>query len=123
MDIDYGSPRVRAYTEEGNQVVLQDMIDQLDEACNVALLRSAKYSRPWDATMSATCAPVSSTSGISFSDEFKAARTCTSYHHLGRGHSSSTRCSDQGNTRSSTRKGESSPMHGTSSTYTRFILE
>jgi hypothetical protein len=42
-DIDYGSPRVRAYTEEGNQVALEDMTDQLDEACNVALLRSAKY--------------------------------------------------------------------------------
>jgi hypothetical protein len=30
--IDYGSPRVRAYTEEGNQAVLEDAIDQLDEA-------------------------------------------------------------------------------------------
>jgi transposase InsO family protein len=42
-DIDYGSPQVRAYTEEGNQVVLEDTIDQLDEAHDVALLRSAKY--------------------------------------------------------------------------------
>jgi hypothetical protein len=42
-DIDYGSPRVRAYTEEGNQFVLEDAIDQLDEARDVALLRSAKY--------------------------------------------------------------------------------
>jgi hypothetical protein len=42
-DIDYGSPRVRAYTKEGNQVVLEDAIDQLDEARDVALLRSAKY--------------------------------------------------------------------------------
>jgi hypothetical protein len=31
-NIDYGSPRVRAYTEEGNQAVLEDAIDQLDEA-------------------------------------------------------------------------------------------
>jgi hypothetical protein len=36
--IDYGSPRVRAYTEEGNQVALEDAIDQLDEARDVALL-------------------------------------------------------------------------------------
>jgi hypothetical protein len=43
MDIDYGSPRVRAYTEEGNQVALEDAIDQLDEARDVALLWSAKY--------------------------------------------------------------------------------
>jgi hypothetical protein len=42
-DIDYGSPQVRAYTEEGNQVALEDAIDQLDEARDVALLRSAKY--------------------------------------------------------------------------------
>jgi hypothetical protein len=42
-DVDYGSPWVRAYTEEGNQVALEDVIDQLDEARDVALLRSAKY--------------------------------------------------------------------------------
>jgi hypothetical protein len=42
-DIDYGSPRVRAYIEDGNQVALEDAIDQLDEAHDVALLRSAKY--------------------------------------------------------------------------------
>jgi hypothetical protein len=43
MDIDYGGPRVRAYTEEENQVTLEDAIDQLDEARDVALLRCAKY--------------------------------------------------------------------------------
>jgi hypothetical protein len=43
IGIEYGSPRVRAYTEEGNQVALEDTIDQLDEARDVALLRSAKY--------------------------------------------------------------------------------
>jgi hypothetical protein len=37
-DIDYGSPRVRAYTEEGNQITFKDAIDQLDEARDVALL-------------------------------------------------------------------------------------
>jgi hypothetical protein len=31
-DIDYGSLRVQAYTKEGNQTVLEDAIDQLDEA-------------------------------------------------------------------------------------------
>jgi septum formation inhibitor MinC len=43
MDIDYGSPRVRAYTEEGNRVALQDAVDQLHEARDVALLWSSKY--------------------------------------------------------------------------------
>jgi hypothetical protein len=42
-DIDYGSPRVRAYTKEGNQVALEDVIDQLNEARDVALLRCTKY--------------------------------------------------------------------------------
>jgi hypothetical protein len=42
-DIDYGSPRVRAYTEEENQVALEEAIDQLDEAHDVALQQSAKY--------------------------------------------------------------------------------
>jgi hypothetical protein len=51
-------------------------------------------SRPYDATTSATCTPASSTSGISCSDESRAARTGISYRHLGRGRSSSTKCSD-----------------------------
>jgi transposase InsO family protein len=38
-DIDYDSPRERAYTEEGNQVALEDVIDQLNEARDVVLLR------------------------------------------------------------------------------------
>jgi hypothetical protein len=42
-DIDYGSPRVRTNTKEGNQVALEDAIDQLDEAHDVALLRCPKY--------------------------------------------------------------------------------
>jgi hypothetical protein len=40
-DIDYGSPRVRAYTDEGNQVALKDTIDQLDEVRDMVLLHSA----------------------------------------------------------------------------------
>jgi hypothetical protein len=122
-DIDYDNPRVRAYTEEGNQVALEDAIDQLDEARDVALLRNAKYQQAYSATTSATCARASSMSATSFSDGFKAARTGTSCRHLGRGLSSSTRYSDQGRTRSSTRMGGSSPTHGTSNTCARFILE
>jgi hypothetical protein len=38
MDIDYSISQVRAYTKEGNQVALEDAIDQLNEACDVALL-------------------------------------------------------------------------------------
>ena len=42
-DLDYGSPRVRAYDEEGNQASLEDADDQLGEARDIALLDSAKY--------------------------------------------------------------------------------
>jgi hypothetical protein len=46
----------------------------------------------------------------------------TSYRHLGRDRSPSTRCIDQGHTRSSTRTGGPSPTHGTSNTCAHFIL-
>jgi hypothetical protein len=42
-DIDYGSLRVRAYSEEGNQAALEDAIDQLDEVRDVTLLHCSKY--------------------------------------------------------------------------------
>ena len=41
-DLDYGAPRVREYDEQGAEASLEDAMDQLDEACDVALLRSAK---------------------------------------------------------------------------------
>ena len=42
-DLDYGVPRVRAYDEQGADVSLEDAMDQLDEACHIALLHLAKY--------------------------------------------------------------------------------
>ena len=42
-NLDYGAPRVRAYDEQGAKVSLEDAMDQLDEARDVALLRLAKY--------------------------------------------------------------------------------
>ena len=42
-DLDYGAPRVRAYSEQGAKASLEDAMDQFDEACNISLLRSAKY--------------------------------------------------------------------------------
>ena len=43
IDLDYGASRVRAYDEQGAKASLEDAMDQLDEAHDVALLRSAKY--------------------------------------------------------------------------------
>jgi hypothetical protein len=42
-DLDYGALRVRANGEQGAQASLEDAMDQLDEARDLALLRSAKY--------------------------------------------------------------------------------
>ena len=43
IDLDYGAPRVRAYDEQGAKASLEDAMDQLDKAHDVALLRLAKY--------------------------------------------------------------------------------
>ena len=42
-DLDYGASRVRAYDEQGVKASLEDAMDQLDEARDIALLRSSKY--------------------------------------------------------------------------------
>jgi hypothetical protein len=43
IDLEYGSSRLRAYSESSNQVNHEDSLDQLDEARDVALLHSARY--------------------------------------------------------------------------------
>jgi hypothetical protein len=42
-DLEYGSPRVRGYDEGTNQRAREDLLDQLDEACTVALMHSTRY--------------------------------------------------------------------------------
>jgi transposase InsO family protein len=42
-DLEYGSPRTRAYDERSNQSSREDSLDQLEEARDVALLHSARY--------------------------------------------------------------------------------
>ena len=42
-DLEYGAPRVQAYDDNGNLTSLEDAVDQLDEARDIALLYSAKY--------------------------------------------------------------------------------
>jgi hypothetical protein len=41
-DLDYGAPRVMMYKEQESKAFLEDAMDQLDEARDVALLHSAK---------------------------------------------------------------------------------
>jgi hypothetical protein len=42
-DLEYGSPKVKGYDENTNQRAHEDSLDQLDEACSMALMHSAKY--------------------------------------------------------------------------------
>ena len=42
-DLEYGSPRLKAYQEHQNQQAREDSLDQVDEAQDVALLHSARY--------------------------------------------------------------------------------
>jgi len=42
-DLEYGSPRLKAYQVQQNQQAREDSLDQVDEARDVALLHSAHY--------------------------------------------------------------------------------
>jgi hypothetical protein len=42
-DLEYGSPRTKAYDDQNNQTSREDSLDQLEEARDVALLHSAQY--------------------------------------------------------------------------------
>ena len=42
-DLEYGSPRVKVYSEQGSDTTMEGPLDQLEQARDVALLRSARY--------------------------------------------------------------------------------
>jgi hypothetical protein len=42
-DVEYGSPRLKAYNKKNNDATKEDILDQLEEARDVALLHSARY--------------------------------------------------------------------------------
>jgi hypothetical protein len=42
-DLEYGSPRTKAFDDRSNQASQEDSLDQLEEARDVALLHSARY--------------------------------------------------------------------------------
>jgi hypothetical protein len=49
-DLEYGSPRTRAYDDQSNQANREDSLDQLEEARDMALLHSVRYQQSYDAT-------------------------------------------------------------------------
>jgi hypothetical protein len=42
-DLEYGSPRLKAYNEQSNDATRENALDQLEEARDIALLHSARY--------------------------------------------------------------------------------
>jgi hypothetical protein len=42
-DLEYGTPGIKAFDEKGNKASLEDALDQLEEAHDIALLHSANY--------------------------------------------------------------------------------
>jgi hypothetical protein len=42
-DVEYESPKLKAYNERNNDATRENTLDQLEEACDVALLHSARY--------------------------------------------------------------------------------
>jgi hypothetical protein len=42
-DVEYGSPRLKAYNEKNNDATRKDALDQLEEARDMAMLHSPRY--------------------------------------------------------------------------------
>jgi hypothetical protein len=42
-DLEYGSPKIKGYNESSNQRAHEDLLDQIDEARDVAMMHSARY--------------------------------------------------------------------------------
>jgi hypothetical protein len=42
-DLEYGSPRLKAYNEQSNDVTRENTLDQLEEARDIALLHSTRH--------------------------------------------------------------------------------
>jgi hypothetical protein len=57
-DLEYGSPMTKAYDDRSNQTSREDSLDQLEEARDVALLRSAWYHHSRQCCASSTAKPV-----------------------------------------------------------------
>jgi len=43
VDLEYGSPRLKAYNEQTNKETRENVVDQLEEAQDMSLLNSARY--------------------------------------------------------------------------------
>jgi hypothetical protein len=92
-DLDYGAPTVMMYKEQEANEFLEDALDQLEEAHDIALLYRPSTSRRYVGITVAASEATPSTSGIWCYTSSRATRAATSFLHYGRGHTLSPRCS------------------------------
>jgi hypothetical protein len=85
-DVEYGSPRLKAYNEKNNDATREDALDQLEEARDVARQRISKVSNATTTNMSVDGTSISVTWCYG---EARTTRDGTSLHRRGKGHTSS----------------------------------
>jgi hypothetical protein len=85
-DLDYGSPRVKAYQEGQNQQDCEDALDYIDEAQNVAVLHSEKFQQSCGATKRARSDPETSTRETWCFDSDRRAKDAITSRRHGKGH-------------------------------------
>jgi hypothetical protein len=90
-DLEYGSPRTKAYNDRSNQTSREDSLDQLEEARDVALLHSRGISSLCDATTPAGFGPEASKWETWYFSCDKTPEGATSLLLPGKGRSSSPR--------------------------------
>jgi hypothetical protein len=111
-----------AYEEQETKEFLEDVMDQLDEARDVALLRSARYQQVLRQYHSRQVR------GRAFNIEdlvlclVQSNKDHTTYPCHGKGRTSSQKYSDRAPTNSRPSMAKSSPMHGILNSYVAFTL-
>jgi hypothetical protein len=90
-DLEYGSPRAKAYNDQSNQTNREDSLDQLEEARDMAYCTRRGINSPCDATTPEGFGPETSKWATWCFGCDKTPEGGTSSRLLGKGHSSSPR--------------------------------
>jgi hypothetical protein len=88
-DVEYGSPRLKAYNKQNNDATREDALDQLEEARDVALLHSTRYQQSLRRYHDKHIHRRDLKSVTWCYDEARTTRNDTSLLHHGKGHTSS----------------------------------
>jgi transposase InsO family protein len=122
-DLEYGSPRTKAYDNQSNQTNREDSLDQLEEARDVALLHSARYQQSLRCYHTRRVRPRASKWETWYFGCDKTPKGTTSLLLPGKGPSSSSRFWSPEHTSWPTIKARSTATLGTSNSYVAFTLK